>query len=35
MNVSLVEPGKIPYAVDIGDGLEAMQAADGGDIQAV
>lgn len=35
MNVLLIEPGKIPYAVDIGDGLEAMQAAVGGDIQAV
>ena len=35
MNVLMVEPGKVPYAVDIGEGLEALQAAVGGDIQAV
>ncbi len=35
MNVLMVEPGKVPYAVDIGEGLEALQAAVGGHIQAV
>lgn len=35
MKVLMVEPGKVPYAVDIGEGLEALQAAVGGDIQAV
>lgn len=35
MNVLMVEPGKVPYAAEIGEGLEALQAAVGGDIQAV
>ena len=35
MNVLMVEPGKAPYETEIGDGLEAMQAAVGGNIQAV
>lgn len=35
MNVLMVEPGEVPYAVDIGEGLEALQTAVGGDIQAV
>ena len=35
MNVLMVEPGKVPYETDIGDGLEAMQKAVGGCIQAV
>lgn len=35
MNVLMVEPGKVPYAADIGEGLKALQAAVGGDIQAV
>ncbi len=35
MNVLMVEPGKAPYETEIGDGLEAMQSAVGGNIQAV
>lgn len=35
MKVLMVEPGKVPYAADIGEGLDAMRAAVGGDIQAV
>ena len=35
MNVLMGEPGEVPYAVDIGEGLEALQTAVGGDIQAV
>ena len=35
MNVLMVEPGKAPYETEISDGLEAMQAAVGGNIQAV
>ena len=35
MNVLMVEPGKVPYEKDIGDGLKAMQDAVGGYIQAV
>ena len=35
MNVLMVEPGKAPHTADIGEGLEALQAAVGGDIQAV
>ena len=35
MNVLMVEPGKAPYETEIGDDLEAMQAAVGGNIQAV
>lgn len=27
MNVLMVEPGEVPYAVDIGEGLEALQTA--------
>ena len=33
MNVLMVETGKAPYETEIGDGLEAMQAAVGGNIQ--
>lgn len=35
MKVLMVEPGKVPYEKEIGNGLEALQAAVGGDIQAV
>lgn len=35
MKVLMVEPGKVPYAAEIGEGLEPLQAAVGGDIQAV
>ena len=35
MNVLMVEPGKAHYETEISDGLEAMQAAVGGNIQAV
>ena len=35
MNVLMVEPGKVPYETEIGDGLKAMQEAVGGYIQAV
>ena len=35
MNVLMVEPGKAPYETQIGDDLRSMQAAVGGDIQAV
>ena len=35
MQVLMVEPGKVPYAAEIGEGLEPLQAAVGGDIQAV
>ena len=35
MRVLLVEPGKAPRTVEIGDTLEAMQAVVGGPIQAV
>ena len=35
MKVLLVEPGKAPSAVELGDTLEAMQQAVGGLIQAV
>lgn len=34
MNVLMVEPGKVPHAVEIEGGLESLQAAVGGDIQA-
>ena len=35
MNVLMMEPGKAPYETEISDGLEAMQAAVGGNVQAV
>ena len=35
MNVLMVEPGKAPYATDIGNDLRSMQQAVGGYIQAV
>lgn len=35
MKVLMVEPGKVPYEKEIGNGLEALQAAVGGSIQAV
>ena len=35
MNVLMVEPGKAPYEMQIGDDLRSMQAAVGGYIQAV
>ena len=35
MNVLMVEPGKAPYETQIGSDLQSMQAAVGGDIQAV
>ena len=35
MKVLMVEPGKIPYETDLADGLEAKQAAVGGNIEAV
>ena len=34
MRVLMVEPGKSPYETEIEDGLESLQAAVGGDIQA-
>ena len=30
MKVLMVEPGKVPYAAEIGEGLEPLQAAVGG-----
>ena len=35
MNVLMVEPGKAPYEMQIGDDLQSMQAVVGGYIQAV
>ena len=35
MNVLMVEPGKTPYETQIGDGLQGMQEAVGGYIEAV
>ena len=35
MNVLMVEPGKAPYEMQIGDDLRSMQAVVGGYIQAV
>ena len=35
MKVLMVEPGKSPYAAEIDSGLKSLQAAVGGDIQAV
>ena len=35
MKVLMVEPGKVPYEKEIGDGLKALQDAVGGYIQAV
>lgn len=35
MKVLMVEPGKVPYEAEIDSGLEALQTAVGGDIQAV
>ena len=35
MKVLMVEPGKIPHEAEIEGGLESLQAAVGGDIQAV
>ena len=35
MNVLMVEPGKAPYEMQIGDDLQSMQALVGGYIQAV
>ena len=35
MKVLMVEPGKSPYAAEIESGLKSLQAAVGGDIQAV
>ena len=35
MNVLMVEPGKAPYETQIGDGLQGMQGAVGGYIEAV
>ena len=35
MKVLIVEPGKSPYAAEIESGLKSLQAAVGGDIQAV
>ena len=35
MNVLMVEPGKAPYEMQIGDDLQSMQAEVGGYIQAV
>lgn len=35
MKVLMVEPGKVPYETEIGDSLEAKQAAVGGHIEAV
>ena len=34
MKVLMVEPGKVPYAAEIGEGLEPLQAAVGGGIPA-
>ena len=34
MKVLMVEPGKSPYETEIEGGLESLQAAVGGDIQA-
>lgn len=35
MKVLMVEPGKTPYEAEIDSGLKSLQAAVGGDIQAV
>lgn len=35
MNVLMVEPGKSPYETEIESGLESLQAAVDGDIQAI
>lgn len=35
MKVLMVEPGKVPYEAEIDPGLESLQAAVGGDIQAM
>lgn len=35
MKVLMVEPGKIPHEADIEPGLRSLQAAVGGNIQAV
>ena len=35
MKVLMVEPGEIPYEADIEPGLRSLQAAVGGNIQAV
>jgi len=35
MNVLMVEPGKLPYETEVGSGLGSLQAAVGGDIEAV
>lgn len=35
MKVLMVEPGRVPYETEIGDRLADLQAAVGGDIQAV
>ena len=35
MKVLMVEPGEIPYKADIETGLRSLQAAEGGNIQAV
>lgn len=35
MNVLMVEPGKAPYEMQIGNDLRSMQGAVGGYIQAV
>ena len=35
MKVLMVEPGKTPYETEIDSGLKSLQAAVGGDIQAV
>lgn len=35
MNVLMVEPGKVPHTVEIDGSLKSLQAAVGGDIQAV
>lgn len=35
MKVLMVEPGKSSYAAEIESGLKSLQAAVGGDIQAV
>lgn len=35
MKVLMVEPGKVPYETELANGLEAKQAAVGGNIEAV